>query len=508
MAAFLGTDETAPGYVTNNLRYTRHDARLFSEMVGSDGALRALARRAGAGVARPGTFPALLFDLFLMFFKFDPAFVPEGDTEPSHLRANRPVIRRLLDEEGTMLARLSTATDETASTLAATEAAKKLLEELDHNPDLADWMDRQAPPRGAADSGGAPATPQATREGAHAGDGQTDPPQDLPHDPPPAAPLGRAASRAAGAAAGEADRHARALACWGLGPADLSRAPLGERLELARALRTKRTKDLADLLGRMKNLRMSARKRKVRASRDEIHSITTSGDLSRVLPQELARAFGTGDQSRTLDFYRGLSERSVPSYSLRTEEPQGRGPVIALIDSSVSMSGEPMAWASAVALTLAQAATRSGSGRSHDARPVTAIFFNTKVVLETQIAPGERDPRKFLEIANVAADGGTSYDAPLGRALEVLESSAANKNAAARADLLLVTDGKCELSEAFAPEFARRKESLGCALVCVLVGNDARPGSLEGHAEKLLHARDLSRASGGRDAAARVFDAL
>ena len=512
IADFLRTDETALGYVTNNLRFTRHDARLFAEMVAQDGALRALARKVGAGEdggARPGdrpaTFPALLFDLFLMFFKFDPAFVAEEETDPSHLRANRPILRRLLDEEGTMIARLSTATDETASALAATEAAKSILDQLSKDRDLADWMRRQAEPHEPPPSptrGTPPADPSV---GGDAEGGGT-----APADPPPAASLGRTSSQAAAAASSEADRHERALASWGLKPADLSRAPLGERLELARALRTKRTKDLADLLGRMKNLRTSARRRKVRASRDEIHGITTSGDLSRVLPSELARAFGSGDPNRSLDFYRGLSERSVPSYSLRTQEPVGRGPVVALVDSSYSMSGEPMAWASAVALTLAHAATRSGP--SSDARPVTAIFFNTKVVLEAEISPGERDPRKFLAIANVAADGGTEYDAPLGRALDILEGrnapGAASPKALPHADLLLVTDGQCELSEGFAAEFARRKGALGFALVCVLVGDNARGGSLEPHADRLLHARDLSRASGGRDAAARVFDAL
>jgi hypothetical protein len=511
IAAFLGTDETAAGYVTNNLRFTRHDARLFAEVVEKDDALRALAREVGvgepAGGIRPGTFPALLFDLFMMFFKFDPAFVPEGETDPSHLRANRPLIRRLLDEEGTMIARLSTATDETASALAATETAKKILDSLSKDPDLADWMHRQGETQEASLSpASAPADPHAQGGAGHADGSAAGSAAELV-DPPPAASLGRASRQAAAAASGEADRHERALLSWGLKPADLSRAPLGERLELARALRTKRAKDLADLLGRMKNLRTSARKRKVRSNRDQIHGLTTSGDLARVLPSELARAFGSGPPNRTLDFYRGLSERSVPSYSLRTGKPQGRGPVVALVDCSWSMSGEPMAWASAVALTLAQAATRSGPGS--DARPVTAIFFNTRVVLEAEISPGERDPRKFLAIANVAADGGTEYDAPLGRALEVLERGPAGKaSGSATADLLLVTDGQCELSTGFAPEFAHRKQSLGCALVCVLVGDGARGGALEPHAERIVHARDLARASGGRDAAARVFDAL
>jgi uncharacterized protein with von Willebrand factor type A (vWA) domain len=295
---------------------------------------------------------------------------------------------------------------------------------------------------------------------------------------------------------------------------------LGERLDFARALRTKRLKDLADLLGRMKNQRTSQRRKKVRANRDEIHAVGTSGEISRVLPAELACAFGTRDPRRQTDFFRRLSERSVPSYSLRTEQPVGRGPVVALIDCSYSMSGEPMAWASALALALAQFATRQASART-GARPVTAIFFNTKIVLEVAIEAGERDPRKFLAVATVAADGGTNYDRPLSRALEILEGrssprGAARAGAAPDADILLVTDGRCELGEEFAPEFARRKAALGCALVCVLVGERATVGAAEGaadgtlgkHADRIVRARDLARASGGRDAAARVFDAL
>jgi uncharacterized protein with von Willebrand factor type A (vWA) domain len=485
MEEFLSSVESSPGYVLNNISFNRYDAGLFSGLVASDEALAGLVRGAGAGgdaphSGAPPTFAALLFDLFLAYFKFSPEFVGEKETHPDCLRANRPILKRLLDEEETMLTRLVTATDATASALAATETAKRLLDELGRRPDLFDWMRRES-----SDPG------------------------------PPAAELGATARAAAAAGSAEAERHVAALASWGLKAADLSRVPLGERLGLARALRTKRVRDLADLLGRMKNQRTSERRRKVRANRDEIHEIGTSGDIARAMPSELASAFGTGEARREMDFFRRLSEHSVPSYSLRTHEPVGRGPVVALIDTSYSMSGEPMAWASALALTLAQAATRQASART-GARPVTAIFFNTQIALEVALEAGERDPRKFLSVATVAADGGTDYDRPLSRAMEILEGGAGPKRARARqgkgafsdSDVLLITDGRCKLGEAFAPEFARRKAALGCALVCVLVGEHATTGSLEPHADRLVAAADLARASGRRDAASRVFDAL
>ena len=506
LADFLSSRELSSGYVRNNLSFNRYDAGTFAELVASDEALSSIARAAGAGGGKPSpevppTFAALLFDLFLMYFKFVPEFVGDGETDPACLKANRPILERLLGEEETMLARLGTATDETASALATAEAAKRLLDELRRRPYLAEWMRRQAEP---APQGHTP--PESSPAPGETADPTPD------GDPAPAADLGTAARAVADAASTEADRHAAALASWGLKPADLSRAPLGERLDLARALRTKRLKDLADLLGRMKNQRTSQRRKKVRANRDEIHAVGTSGEISRVLPAELACAFGTRDPRREMDFFRRLSERSVPSYSLRTEEPVGRGPVVALIDCSYSMSGEPMAWASAVALTLAQVATRQASART-GARPVTAVFFNTQIVLEVAIDAGERDPRKFLSVATVAADGGTDYDRPLSRALEVLEGRSTPGGAAKRARPRTPTSSSSRTAGASSarpsPPSSRGARRLWAARWCASSSASTPPtGSLEPHADRLVAAADLARASGGRDAAARVFDAL
>ena len=130
IADFLSSRELSSGYVQNNLSFNRFDAGTFAELVASDEALSSIARAAGAGGGEPSpevppTFAALLFDLFLMYFKFVPEFVGKEETDPACLKANRPILERLLGEEETMLARLGTATDETASGLATAEAAKE-----------------------------------------------------------------------------------------------------------------------------------------------------------------------------------------------------------------------------------------------------------------------------------------------------------------------------------------------------------------------------------------------
>jgi uncharacterized protein with von Willebrand factor type A (vWA) domain len=287
--------------------------------------------------------------------------------------------------------------------------------------------------------------------------------------------------------------------------ADLARVPLGERLEIARKLRTRRLKALADLLGRMRNARAAGERRSLKSARGQIHDLERSGDLARVLPQERAAAFAShSPRKRRLDFYRRLSERSVPSYSLTTDEPAGRGPIIALIDSSLSMAGEKMEWASALALALAHAAARGarGKGSAGGARRVHALFFNARVVLEVDLEPGERDARKFLSVGTVEAAGGTDWEPPLKRAMELLRTEAYRA-----ADLLLVTDGECELDEGFAAELALAKAEGPSKLVSVLVGEGVA-GSLEPFSDRTIAVEALAAAEAKHDAAGAVFGAL
>jgi hypothetical protein len=513
----------AAGFVLSNVDVDRYDTRLFAEVLDAEPELRRLVNRAGGDA--PKTFGPLLLDLFASFYKMVPELVGEASVEPAHLRANRPFVERLREDEETLIARLSTATDEVASALATIEAAKSVLEELARRPALRDWMDEQAERPEGPRSENRPAArapaedeprptpdqdPSGPKPDAGAEAGEEDETPSEPSDGPArdlpagfAAHMRAVVREAAGAASAEAGTHARALRDWGLAPADLRTLPVCERLELARKLRTRRVRDLADLLGRMRNHRRSAERRKVKANRDEVYDVEISGDIGRVLPSERARAFGSKNAARRRDFFRRLSGRAVPSYALRTEEAVGRGPVIAMIDSSWSMSGAPMEWASAVALALAHAATgRAGTG----ARRVHAIYFNARVVLEAELAPGERDVRKFLALGTVDAAGGTEYVPPLSRALEIL--SAGPEPNGGNPDLLLVTDGICKLPEEFAAGLREEKISRGFKLVSVLVGDHARAGSVEPFSDKVIQARDLARASGARDAAGELFENL
>ena len=504
-----GDAALASGFVKNTVGLNRYDARLFREFLESSEELRGLAKAKDA----PKTFGPLLLDIFSYLFKVRLEFLDESQVDPACYKANTPFISRMAEDEETSITRLTTCMDEVASGLATIEAGKKILEDLRRNPDLREWMEEQASKTDASPTESpteSPSPDEAQQDSPQNAESDADPEAGQPPDPQSDLPADFAAKMRGlvrggmEAASAEASEHASALRSWGLEPRDLRTVGLGERLDLARKLRTRRMRDLADLLGKMRNQRGATERRKVRASRDEVYDVETSGDLARTLPSERAAAFGSGNPDRKRDFYRRLSEKSVLSYSLRTEEPVGRGPVIAMIDSSYSMNGEPMEWASAVALALAHAA--GGAGGKSSSRSVYMIFFNAQIVREIDVDPGEKDVRKLLEIGTVDAAGGTKYVPPMSRALEILAGNAGQTRGTA--DLLLVTDGLCQLPEEFAARLGREKTELGFKLACVLVGDEAREGEIGAFSDPVVRASDLARASGARDAAAQVFENL
>lgn len=346
-------------------------------------------------------------------------------------------------------------------------------------------------------------------------------------EPPPPQDLTATVRAATSAGSNETTQLLAAISNWGFEPGDLKRVPLGERIELAKKLHTRRLKDLAKMLGRMKNTKRTAEKRKLRNDHGEKYSVTISGNLERTLPAERASAFGSGDEYRELDFYRKLSENKAPSYDLRTVEDVGRGPVIAMIDASTSMSGERMEWASSLALALAHPGTKK---LAKSDRHLYAIFFNSRIVLEVEFLPGENDIQKLVSVGTVAPDGGTAYKKPMERAIEVASEMADRKAAKGHgrnkragnhrsrkrktqrskntpADLLLITDGECKLPEDFTRDLLDQKRRQGFRIVSVLIGDNPRgPESLEPFSDLIIPVAYLGGSSA--DEAAKIFDAL
>lgn len=450
----------------NNLEHDAFDRRLYEEILAASEELSGLA----SGERAFETLPALLEDFFYALFKVRASLVDEEEVAPEHARVNRPFVERLMEDERTAILRISTTTDDLASALGALEAGRRVLQEIEARSDLLNWIE---PPE------------------------QEDPADPAPQPDP--RELRRTVREALDSALGAVDEHQQALAGWGLEPGDLKKVPLGERLSLARALKTPEMAAFTALLGDLRNLAFSETTTRLISGMDELHSITTGGPLERILPQELASGLASDVPELTVDFYRKMAEGTLLSYELTSTEGSGKGPIVALVDSSASMAGPPMDWATALAAALAQGPA------ARENRSVYLIYFNTAILQEISLSPGERDPKKLLAAATAGASGGTDYDGPLKRALQIVRDEPDSKNA----DLVLVTDGQCALSQKGLEDLNEARTTLGLSLYAVLCGPHADARDLVRYAARIFHAeKDLASSAAGGRIAGDLYRAL
>ena len=69
----------------------------------------------------------------------------------------------------------------------------------------------------------------------------------------------------------------------------------------------------------------------------------------------------------------------------------------------------------------------------------------------------------MLELAESRAGGGTDFERPLRKALEMIQKEGLKK-----ADICLITDGDCAVSDEFLKEFGNAKKSLEINIFTVL----------------------------------------
>ena len=144
--------------------------------------------------------------------------------------------------------------------------------------------------------------------------------------------------------------------------------------------------------------------------------------------------------------------------------------MIVCLDGSGSMAGEKEMWSKAVALTLLEIARRQR-------RLFRFICFSSA---ETPLFTLDLNPRdrhevqvdRALDVAEYFPGGGTDFETPLSAALECLRAARYR-----RGDIVLITDGECQVSPDWLARFKAEKERLQFSLYSVLI--DVGPSSLD-----------------------------
>lgn len=206
----------------------------------------------------------------------------------------------------------------------------------------------------------------------------------------------------------------------------------------------KKSSDLNGILEQVGRIELEYGSKKLSLSpysKNEVHSVTFSGDIQTLLPAETVKLKNPLLKRK---FYADMLEGKLLTYQLKGENwnsdtagKKRKGPVVALVDTSASMRGSPELLAKSVILAVTRRMLKEN-------RDVKVILFSSKwQTVEIELTNKKRMGQEFLEFLKFTFGGGTDFNTALRAGLKAMK----NEKAFEGADLLFLTDGFSELSE-------------------------------------------------------------
>jgi uncharacterized protein with von Willebrand factor type A (vWA) domain len=199
-------------------------------------------------------------------------------------------------------------------------------------------------------------------------------------------------------------------------------------------------------------------------SRSEIHGTHRSDDVMRILPSEL---LNLEDETMEVLFYARLLEKNLLSYALQgvtlvdgeiSETSRKRtGPVVACLDTSASMQGAPLLKAKALLLAIANLL-------GQEQRSLHVLLFGSAGEIREFSMDRHNDAAGLLRFLRQGFGGGTDFETPLRRAVEIIGSQQDYK----AANILMISDGDCSVSSEFSATLRTQKKILNCMVYSVL----------------------------------------
>jgi uncharacterized protein with von Willebrand factor type A (vWA) domain len=245
------------------------------------------------------------------------------------------------------------------------------------------------------------------------------------------------------------------LDAWGLDEGEACRVPFAEKKEAVERIRdTKKLKDLTKLIGRFKESAINEQKKKSKDGATSIKSVKMGSNIQDVLPSEKMKL--CNDITKK-DFYRKFNQKELMQYEKNSTKRKSQGPMIICNDESGSMEGSREKWSKAVSIAMLEIANQQKRDYAYIAYGSTA---NEPVIIEKN----EINPTKVLNIAERFINGGTNFEAPLRKAMDLIKTSKF-KNA----DIVFITDGDCSISSEFKRKFNALKEEKEFSCMGILV---------------------------------------
>ncbi len=266
--------------------------------------------------------------------------------------------------------------------------------------------------------------------------------------------LSEALSAAVHSAKERAEEASAILSSWSDDPADCKRTPMNMEL-LARVRKSPALRDVSKYLGRFRELLSQGRKNGYVYGRGETYSLEFGNDIGRALTSELSML--AMPQTIPL-FLRKYQQRQIKQYRRREPVTKGMGDIICCLDESASTEGGPAAWGKALAMTLLEIAEEGK-------RKFALIHFASQSSVQVDFfLPGEYGKEDKLRAAETFLGGGTNFETPLTEALKLMDEGGFENG-----DIVFLTDGECELPEAFAEIFRQKQTEKNFGVTGILL---------------------------------------
>jgi len=281
----------------------------------------------------------------------------------------------------------------------------------------------------------------------------------------------------------EADEE---LMSWGANMGSPGEKGIGEKLDLAAKLyKNEKLRKLSRIVGGLKEEMLSARRKTWAKRGSEVFDIASGDDIGRVIPAEL---MSLGHEQLKHDFHKRFIEGRLLQYYLKEEK--GRGPMVICLDGSSSMEGPKELWSKGVCLTLLEIAKR-------ERRKFNIVVFSSggqpmklfeSIGREGGSGWGMKEKDVF-ELAEYFPGGGTNFEEPLNKALELLQESKFKGG-----DIVFITDGESNVGDAWLKSFEEEKQKLRFKVYSVLIDLSDREswGTLSRFSDKVTSVSQLT----------------
>lgn len=260
----------------------------------------------------------------------------------------------------------------------------------------------------------------------------------------------------------------------GSGDAELKKTPLRDQIALAEKMSTNdKLKEITDWAGRFKQIA----RQKQRSKHDESverSGVTIGNQIDRLMPMELAQYASSVTKT---DFLRRFAEGQTMQYEQKGKETLGKGPIILCLDQSGSMT-EIDAQSKAFSLAMMTVARKQK-------RDFALILFSNKIKT-FEYKKGKLTSNDMVNLATTFLNGGTFFQPPLEKALQIIEKSNFKK-----ADVVFTTDGESNLKTNFIEKFNRLKQEKQFSVLSILLGSE-KESTVSTFSDKIVKAIDFA----------------